>query len=71
MNPDLKTPLNLPEPNWDRILKWSAVAVVAVTGFALLSRARTFIVLAEVVDVLIVLGLLGLAAYAIIARYTK
>lgn len=71
MNPQLNDNVNLPQPNWDKVLKWAAATAVVVTAFAFISRARSFILLAEVVDVAIILGLLGIAAYALIARYTS
>lgn len=71
MNPELKTPLNLPPIPWDRILKWSAITAISFALIGLLVRGRTFLRIAQVVDIFIVVGLLVFAAIAIIARYAS
>lgn len=68
MNPDLKQPVSLPQINWDRVLKWSAITAASVTLLALLSRGRTFLIVAQFVDVVIVISMICLAAYALIAK---
>lgn len=71
MNPDLKTPLDLPPVNWDKVLIRSAALMLIVTVIAFATRARTLIRVAEVIDIAVILGLLGFIAYAIIARYAR
>lgn len=68
---DLRQPLHLPPVNWNKILIWSASAMGIVTLFALLSRARTFLILAQILDVTLILGLLAVATYALIRSSQK
>lgn len=69
MNPRLDQPLDIPKPDWDRLLKRTAIAMVIVTGIAIATRARSLIILAEVLDVVAILGLLAFATYGLIVRY--
>ena len=70
MNPpsEQKPPASIPAVNWDRVLKWCAIAITLVTVFGIISRRRSFLVAAELIDFLIVAGLLGLAAFALVAK---
>lgn len=54
--------------NWDRVLLWSAAAILIVTAIGLASRRRTLLVAAELIDFVIVVGLLCLAVYALVAK---
>ena len=68
MNPDIKTKVKLPSFNWDKILVRSAIAMAIVTGIALITRARSMIIAAEIIDIGLILFLLGLGAFAVIAK---
>jgi hypothetical protein len=65
---DINTQIKTPKFNWDKILIRAALFMLAFTGIALVSRWRTFMVMAEIVDIVIILGLLCLAAYALVAK---
>ena len=71
MNPDIKTEVKLPTINWDKILKYSAISIVVVTAIAFISRARSILIVAEIIDVSIILFLIGLGTFALIAKSLK
>lgn len=69
--PDLKEPIKLSPPfapNWDSILKWTSLSIIIITGIAFLSRLKTFLIMAEALDVVIILSLLSLAACALVIK---
>ena len=68
MNPDIKTEVKLPKFNWDKILIRSALLMAIVTIVSFVSRWRSLVLVAEVVDVVVVLFLLGLGTFALIAK---
>ena len=68
MKPDLFRPVPVSPINWDRVLLWSAIAIVVVTVIGLVSRRRTLLIAAELIDFVIIVGLLSLAVYALIAK---
>lgn len=68
---DVKTKLNLPEFPWDRILKICAIILGVSLVAALCIRSQTVVRIVQVIDVLVILGLILFATFAILKRYTK
>lgn len=68
MSSNLKKEVILPNINWDKILVRSALlmAIVTILGFA--SRWKTILIAAEFIDVAVIVGLLVLAAFALIVK---
>ncbi|MEO7701732.1 MAG: hypothetical protein ABIZ04_21105 [Opitutus sp.] len=73
MTADSEPPINPPPPpvNWDRVLQWSAAAIVVVTVLGIISRRRSLLIAAELIDFLIIVALFGLAIFALIAKSNK
>lgn len=63
-------PVKLPATNWDRWLPRIAIAMALVFFAALVTRSRTLIVAAGFLDVLVILGLLGIGTYGLLKRYS-
>lgn len=57
--------IKLPKINWDKVLPLTATFLVVSLMFALLARSRTILLLVQFLDVVIILGLLGLVAIAL------
>ena len=62
--------VNLPGPNWDKILPRTAIAMVVAFILTLLTRSRSIIVAVEVIDILVILGLGAFFTYGLIRRYS-
>ena len=72
MPSDPEPPVPPPRPiNWDRVLQWSAAGIVVVTILGIASRRRSLLIAAELIDILIIVGLFGLASVALIAKSNK
>ncbi len=74
MNPlksKFSDPVKTGEINWDKILKYSTLVMVIVTTFGVVSRARSVLIVAELVDMLVILFLIVLVGFSLIARNKK
>ena len=68
MNPHFKDKVDVPRINWDRVLIWSAVGIFIVTAIGLVSRRRSLLIAAELIDFVVITALILLAAYAFFAK---
>lgn len=68
---NLKTPLNIPPIDWNRVLIIVAASLVFLFALAFVTKARTILMLADGMLALSVVGLLIVGTIALVKKLTN
>lgn len=68
---DTNDQIKLPKFRWERVLVLTLIWLGIFMLIALITRSRTMMIAAQILDVIVVLALIGFTGYAFLKAYAK